>query len=385
MIWLVAQMWAWLALAGVSGGLIGWALSRRRRQSFDASDRIEVEALEDGDGATVTALKTQLAELQSELAAEREEIVGLKAKLSSVSSKIPSETTLAPTLEASEFGTSREVSGVSATEGATTVSQGEEEFAWKNRYLESRVRFLEGRVEELEGGALNLDFGSEDRQKHVEEPPLTEDLLETSVSDLDLERLQWRVRYLTGRVRYLEEERVKSGFINGLRPLEAASLLSGALRESASDTGLESAVAQPSKAASSKSAKQSVSGEAQREIASHGPTPSENAQPSAESKALWYSGGAMPEWGDPDLADSGRPSSAGTISKDEKDDLKAIAGIGPKIEGILNDLGVFRFSQIADWTPEQIEWIDARLSFKGRILREQWVSQAKRLASEGSS
>ena len=61
------------------------------------------------------------------------------------------------------------------------------------------------------------------------------------------------------------------------------------------------------------------------------------------------------------------------------DDLKRIAGVGPKIEGILNKLGVFHFDQIAAWSKKEIEWVDDQLKFKGRIEREKWIAQAKKL------
>ncbi|QBY00149.1 NADH-quinone oxidoreductase subunit NuoE [Rhodophyticola sp. CCM32] len=63
------------------------------------------------------------------------------------------------------------------------------------------------------------------------------------------------------------------------------------------------------------------------------------------------------------------------------DDLKKITGVGPKLEGLLNEMGFWHFDQIAAWTPEQIAWVDARLTFKGRIERDDWVSQAQSLAS----
>jgi len=64
------------------------------------------------------------------------------------------------------------------------------------------------------------------------------------------------------------------------------------------------------------------------------------------------------------------------------DDLQQIRGIGPKIAGILKELGIERFEQIADWTPENIDWINAHLKFKGRVEREQWIAQAKTLIAE---
>ncbi len=65
------------------------------------------------------------------------------------------------------------------------------------------------------------------------------------------------------------------------------------------------------------------------------------------------------------------------------DDLKMISGIGPKIEKILHDLGIYTFAQIAAWGPEEIKWVDKRLKFKGRIIREKWVAQADALAKGG--
>ena len=63
----------------------------------------------------------------------------------------------------------------------------------------------------------------------------------------------------------------------------------------------------------------------------------------------------------------------------EADDLQRIKGIGPKIAGILRELGIVRFEQIADWTPENVAWVNAHLQFKGRIEREEWIPQARAL------
>jgi len=61
------------------------------------------------------------------------------------------------------------------------------------------------------------------------------------------------------------------------------------------------------------------------------------------------------------------------------DDLKRISGVGPKLEGVLNSLGFWHFDQIAAWGPAEIAWVDARISFKGRIERDDWVGQARTL------
>jgi predicted flap endonuclease-1-like 5' DNA nuclease len=64
----------------------------------------------------------------------------------------------------------------------------------------------------------------------------------------------------------------------------------------------------------------------------------------------------------------------------EPDDLKLIVGIGPVLERMLRNLGIGTFRQIARWTPRDIAEFDAKLpEFPGRIVRDQWVTQARAL------
>lgn len=69
---------------------------------------------------------------------------------------------------------------------------------------------------------------------------------------------------------------------------------------------------------------------------------------------------------------------------EQPDDLKLISGIGPKLEQVLNGLGVWTYSQIASWGREEIAWVDDYLSFKGRIDRDDWIGQATKLSSGGT-
>lgn len=62
------------------------------------------------------------------------------------------------------------------------------------------------------------------------------------------------------------------------------------------------------------------------------------------------------------------------------DDLKQIAGIGPKLETMLNEQGIFQFWQLAGLSQTETEALEERLSFKGRIAREGWIAQAKALS-----
>lgn len=75
-----------------------------------------------------------------------------------------------------------------------------------------------------------------------------------------------------------------------------------------------------------------------------------------------------------------RPESLDAARDGEPDDLKKIKGVGPKVEATLNSLGIYHFDQIAAWTRDNVEWVDAFLSFKGRIDREDWINQAGTLA-----
>ena len=62
------------------------------------------------------------------------------------------------------------------------------------------------------------------------------------------------------------------------------------------------------------------------------------------------------------------------------DDLTLVKGVGPAVEKTLNGLGIFHFDQISGWSEKNIDWVDQRLRFKGRIVRDGWVDLARSLA-----
>lgn len=66
--------------------------------------------------------------------------------------------------------------------------------------------------------------------------------------------------------------------------------------------------------------------------------------------------------------------------KSDGDDLSEISGVGPVIVGKLHAEGITTFAQIAAWTDADVEAIEEKLSFKGRVGREDWIAQAKELA-----
>ena len=73
----------------------------------------------------------------------------------------------------------------------------------------------------------------------------------------------------------------------------------------------------------------------------------------------------------------------GVASASNRDDLQELKGIGPFIEEKLNALGIFKFEQIAKMTSEIEEEVNVAIEFfPGRVKRDEWVKQAKKLAKK---
>jgi len=66
----------------------------------------------------------------------------------------------------------------------------------------------------------------------------------------------------------------------------------------------------------------------------------------------------------------------------DPDELERINGVGPMLCELLHEIGVFYFWQVAEWSPQDVNWVDDKLMhFKGRIQRDKWVDQAQTLAA----
>ena len=76
-----------------------------------------------------------------------------------------------------------------------------------------------------------------------------------------------------------------------------------------------------------------------------------------------------------------KPKTLDAPLEGKADNLKKIKGVGPKLEKLCNRLGFWHFHQIANWSDDEVAWVDANLEgFKGRVTRDNWVEQAKLLA-----
>ncbi len=74
------------------------------------------------------------------------------------------------------------------------------------------------------------------------------------------------------------------------------------------------------------------------------------------------------------------PAAVPQATADEADDLQEISGVGPYLEGKLNAFGIYTFQQVAALGPDVIDQLgDTFGSFSDRIVREDWVEQARKL------
>ena len=110
-------------------------------------------------------------------------------------------------------------------------------------------------------------------------------------------------------------------------------------------------------------------------VASSGkPAPAAKAAVASEKKV-----GPKPAPAKAPAAAKAGPAAAKGV--DRKDDLTAIGGIGPALAKKLNGAGITSFAQLATLTDADIERLEKDIiRFTGRIKRDDWVGQAKKLA-----
>ena len=73
----------------------------------------------------------------------------------------------------------------------------------------------------------------------------------------------------------------------------------------------------------------------------------------------------------------------GVASASDRDNLQELKGIGPFIEEKLNALGIFKFEQIAKMTSKIEDEVNIAIEFfPGRVKRDEWVKQAKKLSKK---
>ena len=414
MTWLVAHMWIALAGAALLALALGWSirgmllLGKLRRAEVDRDvARVELgEAREEierlfasqrkllsgqGDAQAYEAmqvspqadpaLEQQLAETAAALQAARSELEALRSA-PPVLAPAP-ELAALPMVDGAQMQQTRELEGrvagleadlaearraLSAAEvaraeaaaaapapQAAPAAEADPKLVWKVEYLTQRVKALEGEVA-AQPVLARVAAPAAGPVAAVEAPPAT--AVEETAEE-ELASLRWRNRYLEGRLAYFEGD---------------AESVAGEMEEAGEDIDPE--------------------GDAADALADEDEAAADFAEDDDEDEGASAAEAILGRLEEEDaLADAGEPAASAAPVRPlalerpvegTPDDLTLIGGIGPRIQDVLNSLGIYHYDQIAEWTLENIAWVDEYLTFHGRVKREGWVEQAAVLVGEGA-
>lgn len=197
----------------------------------------------------------------------------------------------------------------------------------RNQWLEDRVSQLEADFDRLQSKTSSAPAG---------------------VAEEELAKLRWRNRYLEGRLAYYEDGLAEANQVEPANP-------------AVGQTTNPVLVAENDDQADDK--------EDLNDLTRDAPHPSDAVLAALNEDSQANGHAAIEPLEPPKVS---RPSG-------EIDDLTQIGGIGPRIEEVLHELGIWSFEQIAGWSPEHAAWVEQQLSFHGRVSRENWIDQAKEL------
>ena len=394
--WLIANMWMALAAATALGLLFGFSMRglfssssvRKARVEREIAkteleqSKAEVEALYSAQrklkeqveqpAGDSDALQTQLEEREARIGSLDDELQAARAELEAFKSQETNESSALQSIGAAAAG---------AAAGAVLSEQDDDELT----RLRDRNTWLEERVTALEGDIEGMSTVPETASSHQ---------AQGSDEGANVEKLKWQSTYLRQRVEALEGKIVSSSDDNSSSTSTdtepAAPVITAAVDRSAEGARdndeelaklrwrnryLEGRLAyfeQPSEEPTSTEEPEADETLETEPVATTEPDETGDSEPEAEAESVHPSEAMLAELDGEQPEQISKPSDGG-------DDLTKITGIGPRIAEVLNGLGIWRFSQIADWLPEHETWIENHLSFKGRVSRENWISQAKEL------
>ena len=443
MTWLVAHMWIALAGAALVALLLGWSLrgmmlmGRLRRAEVDRDvTRVELGEARDeierlfaaqrkllaGQGGAPAfeaaqvspqadpALEQQLAETLTALRRAREELDALKAAPPVLApapemAAVPSvdgaamlrtkeledrvaalEADLAEARRAltdAEVARAEAVAAAAAVPApveaeAPTAAEADPKLVWKASYLALRVKALENEVAAQRAAVATPAPVAEEVAPAAEPSAPEAPKADEESPEEELARLRWRNRYLEGRLAYFEGDQ------------DSVADEIAAEEDAAADLELETEAEaeiedEPGGADDAFEELEEYAGDDEGdqdgfedEDADEGAFAAETILGRLEEED------ALADAGEADDVVPARPLALERPVEGAPDDLTLIGGIGPRIQEVLNSLGIFHFDQIADWSPENIAWIDEYLHFNGRVKREGWVEQAAILVGEGA-
>jgi predicted flap endonuclease-1-like 5' DNA nuclease/uncharacterized coiled-coil protein SlyX len=343
----------------------------------------------------------------------KEEIARLQAELDKVQGDAGSPSAKPEPTHQAEIGSGR--LDPSAQRRSTEDAALRNALIARNEYLETRIHDVELRLHEMAKStkavknpstrqswllnqqktrieALQARLADAQAKPHSsikEASPIADAAVpdEKTRADEDLARLRWRNRYLESRLAYLAET---------IDPLDEAVANGPAVKAKAP-------AAEPQKLTKSV---QHVSGPAVGAASAAPPNPLPRA-PAREgpdrlaARGPRFTSPAMSKpLGEGDVTSAATASASGSLQRSgpaptqtvqsarppalegalgQADDLTRISGLSSSLELKLNEVGIWHFSQIANWSPAHETWIDEHLGLEGMAHREGWVSQARQL------
>ena len=371
MAWLITHMWIVVVATGMAAALLGGSvrgmlLSGKMRRAMVERDMVKVELSNSKE--EVEKLFAQIRKLQNgDLPATAPAVDPiLTRKLDSLTAELARKSAEIDALKTAA------ATGPVAAPGAAAAPSGPAEeatLAWRNRHLEGRVAHLEAELARVPAPV----------------PAAVAEPAPPAARPVETARRDWERQYLRTRVEALQAE------LCAMPPLPAADAAPDAPGPVASAPATVAPVEE--EMARLRWRVRFLEGRlAYFEGNGAAPAPAGQAEAAAESgtaprvaDAILGQLQAADERAEADLQDPQQPVRPMALERPFEampDDLTLIGGIGPKIQEVLNSLGIWHFDQIAAWTPENIAWVDAYLSFAGRIVREGWVEQARVLAGE---
>lgn len=358
---------------------------------FAAQRKFKAEAKAAADAGADPALRAQVEKLQAELAAAK---AGLEAAPRAQAEAAPPVGALSvPSPEAAEIPAEQ----APHTRSKEEVSMRNALIA-RNEYLEGRIHDVELRLHHMakELAAAKADGGSskeawlanylgiraEALQSKLQDAlsvagkeeavaraePASAEVQASEERDEEVARLRWRNRYLESRLAYLGQPSARPA--PSASPTATSSAQSPAATKSA--PAPNSATAQPAQTSASPRLAES----APDRLASRGPrftSPfsalANSAPPKKQGPAI-----AVPPSRPTPIKPPAKQAADG-----QADDLTRISGLSSSIELKLNEIGIWHYSQIANWTDQHLEWVDRSFGLEGQAKREGWVSQARQL------
>lgn len=358
---------------------------------FAAQRKFKAEAKAAADAGADPALRAQVEKLQAELAAAK---AGLEAAPRAQAEAVPPVGALSvPPPEVAETSAEQ----APQTRSKEEVSMRNALIA-RNEYLEGRIHDVELRLHHMakELASAKADGGSSKEAWLANYLGIRAEALQSKLQDAlsvagkeeavaraetasaevqaneerdeEVARLRWRNRYLESRLAYLGQP--------SARPAPSASPAATSSTPSPATTKLasapNSATAQPVQTSASPRLAES----APDRLTSRGPRFTSPFSALANSAPSKKQGPAI-------AVPPSRPTPIKPPAKQtadgQADDLTRISGLSSSIELKLNEIGIWHYSQIANWTDQHLEWVDRSFGLDGQAKREGWVSQARQL------